>query len=194
MSVSPFPEKAALRREKRELRAAVPANEAREAAERAAAEAEPWILERSPDCVALYAARGGELDPAPLAARLWAHGIQLALPAVVARDRPLAFRAWRPGGATVSGFAGIMEPTADSAPVMPDVIVVPLLAFDRACHRIGSGAGFYDRTLERLAVKHRVATLGYAFALQEADNMPVEAHDVALDAIATERGLIRPGG
>lgn len=187
-------EKTALRREKRELRAAIPANEAADAAQKAAIEAERWILSRAPECVALYVARGGEIDPTPLAERLWAHGIQLALPAVVAMDRPLAFRAWRPGGPTISGFAGIPEPTADAAPVLPNLVVVPLLAFNRGCHRVGSGAGFYDRTLERLASAQDVATLGYAFALQETDHLPVEEHDIALDAIVTERGLIRHPG
>jgi 5-formyltetrahydrofolate cyclo-ligase len=190
MTIPSFPDKASLRREKRELRAAIPANEAKDAAERAAATAEDWILKQNPECVALYSARGGEIDPAPLAARLWAQGIQLALPAVVERDRPLAFRAWRPGGATVSGFAGIAEPTADAAPVLPNLVVVPLLVFDRTCHRIGSGAGFYDRTLERLASSQSVATLGYAFALQETESLPVEPHDISLDAIVTERGMI----
>jgi 5-formyltetrahydrofolate cyclo-ligase len=167
--------------------------EAAEAARKAAQVAEAWILDHRPDCLALYCALNGEIDPSPLAERLRDYGVELALPAVVARERPLAFRAWRPGAPLVTGFAGIPEPMADAAPVIPDVLVVPLVAFDRRCHRLGSGEGFYDRTLERLSQRGRVATIGLAFAAQEIDEAPVEAHDIPLDAIATERGLILPG-
>ncbi len=185
--------KTEIRRVMRASRSALPPALAAEAAQLAAEAAEDWIIDHNPECVALYCALGGEIDPAPLAERLALEGIQLALPAVVAPDRPLAFRAWQPGGPVMTGFAGIPEPMADAAPMIPDVIVVPLIAFSRDGHRLGSGMGFYDRTLGRLAARNRVATIGLAFALQESDALPVEPHDVPLDAVATENGLILGG-
>ena len=185
--------KAHLRRAALARRADLTPGQAADAAARAAAVAEAWIAGRSPATVALYAAIRGEIDAMPLAERLHRRGIALALPAVVEQGRPLAFRAWRPGEALLPGFAGIPEPSTEAAPALPDVVVAPLAAFDRTGHRIGYGAGFYDRTLEALSANRRIAALGLAFACQEVDAVPAEPHDRTLDAVATEAGLVRPG-
>ena len=104
--------------------------------------------------VAGYSPIRSEIDPLPLMRRLAAQGAQLALPVIVARDQPLMFRVWAPGNALRRGPLGILEPPFEAGEIIPDILLVPLAAFDRAGHRIGYGAGHYDRTLAQLrAVK-----------------------------------------
>lgn len=141
--------------------------------------------------VALYLPIRGELDPGPLAAALLAGGHALALPVVGDRDGPLGFRAWTPGDALDPGFGHIPQPLAEALVVVPDFLFVPLAAFDRAGHRLGYGAGFYDRTLAALRADRETPAFGLAFAVQEVPALPAEPHDVALDGIVTEAGVIR---
>ena len=137
-----------------------------------------------------YHPLGGEMDPSPLLARLAAAGAQLALPVAESRHAPLTFRAWRPGDAQLPDAFGIPSPTADAPAVAPDLIIAPLLAFDRRGGRLGQGAGHYDRTLANLRAVRRVFVLGLAYAGQEIDEVPTEPHDQRLDAILTETGYI----
>lgn len=140
--------------------------------------------------VAGYMAMPGELDPAPLLQALVRHGHPVALPVVVARDAPLAFRAWQPGLALEPGVLGIPVPPASSPLVVPDVLLVPLIAFDALGRRLGQGGGYYDRTLaQRRAEGPAVVALGLAFAVQEVPEVPEEAFDERLDGIITEAGL-----
>lgn len=140
--------------------------------------------------VAGYLAMPGELDPAPLLQALVRHGHPVALPVVVARDAPLAFRAWQPGLALEPGVLGIPVPPASSPLVVPDVLLVPLIAFDALGRRLGQGGGYYDRTLaRRRAEGPAVVALGLAFAVQEVPEVPEEAFDERLDGIITEAGL-----
>ncbi len=140
--------------------------------------------------VAGYMAMPGEVDPAPLLHALGQHGHPLALPVVLARDAPLAFRAWHPGLALEPGVLGIPVPPASSPLVVPDVMLVPLIAFDALGRRLGQGGGFYDRTLARRRVEGpAVVALGLAFAVQEVPEVPEEAFDERLDGIITETGL-----
>jgi 5-formyltetrahydrofolate cyclo-ligase len=137
-----------------------------------------------------YMAMPGELDPAPLLAALVRHGHRVALPVVLARDAALAFRAWHPGLAMEPGVLGIPVPPASSPLVVPDVLLVPLIAFDALGRRLGQGGGFYDRTLaQRRAKGPAVVALGLAFAVQEVPEVPEEAFDERLDGIITEAGL-----
>ena len=137
-----------------------------------------------------YMAMPGELDPAHLLDALGQHGHPLALPVVLARDAPLAFRAWHPGLALEPGVLGIPVPPASSPLVVPDVMLVPLIAFDALGRRLGQGGGFYDRTLaRRRAEGPGVVALGLAFAVQEVPEVPEEAFDERLDGIITEAGL-----
>ena len=138
--------------------------------------------------VALYCARADEAPMAAIAARLHAQGVALALPLIGARDAPLRFRAWRPGEPLEAGPFGIQQPAA-GAEVVPDVLVVPLLAFDRAGHRLGYGGGYYDRTLAALHARGPVLAIGLAFAAQAVRSVPAEPHDVPLQAVLTETGL-----
>jgi 5-formyltetrahydrofolate cyclo-ligase len=136
--------------------------------------------------VAGYSPIRSEIDPAPLMRMLAARGAQLALPVIVARDRPLLFRAWSVHDELRRGPFGILEPLAEAGEILPDIVVMPLAAFDRAGHRIGYGAGHYDRTLAWLRQSKAVTAIGVAFAVQEIEAVPALPHDVALDYVLTE--------
>jgi 5-formyltetrahydrofolate cyclo-ligase len=113
-------------------------------------------------------------------------GAKLALPAISARGQSLKFRAWHVGDRLMSGPLGILEPSPAAAEIIPDIVLVPLAAFDRAGHRIGYGAGHYDRTLAQLRKSRAVTAIGIAFAAQEVASVPALQHDVALDYVLTE--------
>ena len=140
--------------------------------------------------VAGYSPIRSEIDPIPLMRKLAVPGVQLALPAIVAGDQPLKFRAWAPGDRLQRGRLGILEPSADAKEVIPDILLVPLAAFDRAGHRIGYGAGHYDRTLEQLRKSRDITAIGLAFAAQAVEAVPALQHDVALDYVLTETQVI----
>jgi len=136
---------------------------------------------------------GSEIDSMPLLARLRAAGHDIALPVVVRKAAPLAFRRWLPGDAMETGPFGIQEPTAAAPVLRPDLLLVPLLAFDRSGHRLGYGGGFYDRTLRALRADGAVLAVGIAYAGQEVDAVPVAEYDQPLNWIVTEREAIEIG-
>ncbi len=140
--------------------------------------------------VAGYAPIRSEIDPAPLMQKLAAQGAQLALPVISARDLPLKFRAWSTGDTLQRGPLGILEPSLEAAEVIPDILLVPLAAFDRSGHRIGYGAGYYDRTLAPLRATKNITALGLAFAAQEIPVVAASAHDARLDLVLTEDDTI----
>lgn len=129
---------------------------------------------------------GGEVDIRPLLLALLERGHEIVLPVTPPRGQPLGFRLWRPGEPMAAEKFGTVRPTG--AEQSPNFLLVPLLAFDRLGHRLGYGAGYYDRTLAGLPDAGR---LGCAFAAQEMDAVPAGPHDVRLPAVATERGIIR---
>jgi 5-formyltetrahydrofolate cyclo-ligase len=130
-----------------------------------------------------------EIDPTPLMQKLAGQGARLALPCVNARGQSLTFRAWSPGDRLMLGSLGIPEPSPAAAEVIPDIMLVPLAAFDRSGHRIGYGAGHYDHTFAHLRKAKAVIGIGLAFAAQEIESVPALAHDVALDYVLTEKKL-----
>jgi 5-formyltetrahydrofolate cyclo-ligase len=136
--------------------------------------------------VAGYSPIRSEIDPTPLMCKLAAQGAQLVLPVITARDAPLIFRVWSPGAELVRGPLGILEPSPEAASLIPDILLVPLAAFDRFGHRIGYGAGHYDRTFAQLRPSKAVTAAGVAFAAQEIEAVPALPHDVALDYVLTE--------
>jgi 5-formyltetrahydrofolate cyclo-ligase len=136
--------------------------------------------------VAGYSPIRNEIDPAPLMRSLALRGARLALPAVLARGKSLAFRAWSPNDRLMLGPLGIPEPSPAAAELLPDIILVPLAAFDRLGHRIGYGAGHYDHTLAHLRKQKPISAIGLAFAAQEIEAVPALRHDVALDYVLTE--------
>jgi 5-formyltetrahydrofolate cyclo-ligase len=133
-----------------------------------------------------YSPIRSEIDPVPLMRALAGKGARLALPAVMARGKSLAFRAWSTGDRLMLGPLGILEPSPAAAELIPDIMLVPLAAFDRAGHRIGYGAGHYDYTLAHLRKMKPIAAIGVAFAVQEIETVPALPHDVALDYVLTE--------
>jgi 5-formyltetrahydrofolate cyclo-ligase len=127
----------------------------------------------------------------PLLRRLAAEGFRLALPVMQGKGKPLLFRAWSPGDAMDSGVWGIAEPKADKPALEPDILLVPLLAFDRRGCRLGYGGGFYDRTLEALRTRKAVVAVGLAHDEQEVDAVPHLDYDQRLDWVLTPSGPIR---
>ena len=133
-----------------------------------------------------YSPIRSEIDPVPLMRALATQGARLALPAVMARGKSLAFRAWSPNDRLMLGPLGILEPSPAAAEIIPDIMLVPLAAFDRLGHRIGYGAGHYDYTLAHLRKMKPITAIGLGFAAQQIEAVPALQHDVALDFVLTE--------
>jgi 5-formyltetrahydrofolate cyclo-ligase len=134
-----------------------------------------------------------EISTFELFDKLVADGWTTALPVVVAKNAPLVFRQWAPGEALVLGRWNIKVPPEGAPEVLPDVLLVPLLAFDRKGFRLGYGGGFYDRTLEKLRALKNVTAIGIAYAGQEVDAVPYEEFDQRLDWIMTEKETFKCG-
>src|SRR5260221_60862 len=133
-----------------------------------------------------YSPIRSEIDPVPLMRALASKGARLALPAVLARGKSLAFRAWSPDDRLMLGQLGILEPSPAAAEIIPDIMLVPLAAVDRLRHRLGYGAGHYDYTLAHLRKMKAITAVGIGFAAQQIKAVPALAHDVALDYVLTE--------
>jgi len=134
-----------------------------------------------------YWPMGTEMDVRPALVALDRIGVVITLPEVAAKDRPLRFRAWRPDEPLIEGDHGTFHPL-DSVPLMrPDVVLVPMLAFDRRGYRIGWGGGYYDRTLELLRKTGDCTAIGVAYGAQDVDEVPADAYDQRLDWIITEQ-------
>jgi 5-formyltetrahydrofolate cyclo-ligase len=131
-----------------------------------------------------------EINPLPLMRKLADAGAQLALPAIAGRGQPLIMRAFKFGDELARGQWGIREPKPEAAQVEPDILIVPLAAFDRQGHRIGYGAGYYDLTINALRAKKNIAAVGIAFAAQEITQIPATTRDARLDFVLTEREVI----
>ena len=133
-----------------------------------------------------------EVDPVPVMAAMAAWG-PVCVPVIKARGQPLEFHRWEPGCEMIEGAFGAYVP-AKVEVVVPQVLIVPLVAFDRKGGRLGYGGGFYDRTLEGLRARGEVTAIGYAFAAQEAEDLPLEPTDQSLDAIVTDADVLRLKG
>jgi 5-formyltetrahydrofolate cyclo-ligase len=176
--------KADLRSQARKRRKAL-ATAAPGAAELAAANLPPGLL-GAVRAASVYLPMRFELDPGPLARRLERMGIAILLPAVVERGAPLLFR--EACGALAEDAAGLPAPPPDAAVRQPDLVILPLLAFDASGYRLGWGGGYYDRTLAILRSRGPTIAVGLAFAGQEVESVPREAHDQRLDGVLTEVG------
>jgi 5-formyltetrahydrofolate cyclo-ligase len=137
--------------------------------------------------VATYHPVGSEADPAQLAAAAAERGCRLALPHVVDRAAPIRFLAWEPGERLVDGPFGLRQPDATRDEVAPDLILTPLIGFDRRLNRLGQGAGHYDRAFARYEAAWRV---GVAWSVQEVPAIPADIWDVPLNAVITEEGML----
>ena len=144
----------------------------------------------TPSVVSAFHPIREEPDMLALLDALATEGFATALPAVVGRGTHLTFRLWRPGEPARPGDMGIPEPLESAPAVEPDLLFVPLACFDRRGHRIGYGAGYYDRSLARLRAIKRIHAVGVAYGVCEVAAVPYEAHDQSMDAIVTERETI----
>ena len=181
--------KAALRATAQSRRDALPADERKAAAETIAAQKFPLAVSPS-TIIAGFMPLKSEINPLPLLHRLAEAGARLALPAIAGRGKPLIMRAWEFGAPLDRGQWGIREPKPDALEVEPDILLVPLLAFDRAGYRVGYGAGYYDMTIHRLRALKPVTAVGIAFAAQEVPKIPTTPRDERLDLVLTEREVI----
>jgi 5-formyltetrahydrofolate cyclo-ligase len=136
-----------------------------------------------------YMAMRTEIDPT---AAMAAHDGPVGVPVITGKGLPLRFREWSPGCAMEAGAFGAAVP-AEGAWLEPQVLIVPLLAFDALGFRLGYGGGFYDRTLQGLRDRHKVLAVGFAFAAQEVARVPVDGFDQRLDMVVTEAGVRRFG-
>jgi len=191
-----LPEVASIDSRKADIRReAVAHRDALPAAERAAAAAtiaaRPLPVAVAPGAIVSgFSPLKSEINPVPLMRAFAAAGAGLALPVVAGRGKPLTMRAWDFGAPLVSGVWGIREPPPAAPEVFPDILVVPLLAFDRRGRRIGYGAGYYDMTIARLRGMKAVTAIGIAYAAQEIAEVPTTPRDAALDLVLTEREVI----
>ncbi len=140
--------------------------------------------------VALYHPINDELDTWPLGEELLNRGAALSLPVVIRKNAPLVFRRFTPGATLVKGRYGVMTPGEDAPLCEPQIIVVPLLGFDRRGGRLGYGGGYYDRTLAAARAARDILAVGYAYGAQEVDATPMGPLDQRLDWIVTERGAV----
>jgi len=182
-------EKEQLRRQAMARRDALPPDARQAAAEAIAARQFPLAI--TPGMIVSgFMPLKSEINPLPLMRKLAGQGARLALPVVAGRGRPLIMREWVFGEPLIAGVWGIREPKPEAAEVDPNILLVPLLAFDRAGHRIGYGAGYYDLTLAQLRARKLVIAAGLAFAIQEIAAIPATPRDARLDLVLTEREVI----
>jgi 5-formyltetrahydrofolate cyclo-ligase len=161
------------------------------AAEEVAAHGLAFAGIASTGIVAGFSAIGEEINPLRLLARLAGEGHGLCLPEVPGKGLPLLFRLWAPGDATRAAVWGIREPLPSAPLLEPDVLLVPLLAFDGEGNRLGYGGGFYDRTIARLRALKPVVTIGLAFDEQRVDAVPHAGYDQRLEWVLTPKGPVR---
>ncbi|MEH6401783.1 MAG: 5-formyltetrahydrofolate cyclo-ligase [Sneathiella sp.] len=137
--------------------------------------------------ISLYFPIGSELETVPLLKDLNTRNITTLLPVVAGRDRPLIFKEWSIGNPLEQGRFDVFIPTEEARVMIPDILVVPLLAFDTFGYRLGYGGGFYDRTLEALRTEGDCLAVGYAYAGQEVAQVTIDKFDQPLDWLVTEK-------
>jgi len=143
---------------------------------------------RSGKTVAGYVPLGSEADTLKLLNAAYQAGCNTALPHVISKTAPMRFLSWSPSDPLVVGPFSLQQPQAEAPEIKPDVILAPLIAFDRGLHRLGQGAGHYDRALSLLEDSF---VIGIAWSVQEVAAVPVDIWDVPLDAVLTEKEWIK---
>jgi len=165
-----------------------------EASARITAGAWPLVEAAAPSVVSAYLPRASECDPRGLIGRARGAGMTVVLPAAIS-GTAMVFRRYDDGAPLAAGGFGTLAPTPDMPVLDPDLMLVPLVAFDRTGGRLGNGRGFYDRALAAMQARGVTPKLvGIAFSVQEVRSIPVEPHDMPLDRIVTEKETIIPGG
>lgn len=150
------------------------------------------LMPRPDSVIAGYWAIKGEVDVVPLLLEMIRRGHRAALPQVAEFRKPLIFRAWHEHARMQDGRYGIREPDpAEADAVVPDIILVPMLAFDERGGRLGYGSGFYDRTFDSLKTLHKVTAIGIAWDMQKLEGIPQDPYDYPMDMIVTEKNIYR---
>ena len=180
-------QKQMMRTDARSRRRSIAAHAMEDAATRVAA-MDLSFLDASPKILGAYFPVRSEFDCLPLVRRMAEDGWRIALP-VVKPNSPLEYHEWKFGAPMENGPFGIPQPV-DGELLTPTVVLIPLLAFDRHCFRLGYGGGHYDRTLETLRGQQQVIAIGLAFDIQEVEEVPVCSYDQQLDWILTPSGAI----
>ncbi len=144
------------------------------------------LLHRWPvGAISVFRSFGDEIGTGPLLVRLDTAGYRIGLPIVIGKGKPLVFRQWRPGDAMASGPYGIEQPLETAPEIEPDIVIVPMAAFDVRGYRAGYGGGFYDRSLEALRAKQPILAIGLAYDEQEVEAVPRGPFDARLDHLVT---------
>ena len=182
--------KAALRSQALARRSLITEIEARAFAKRLANVGAGIAAEKKAGTVSAFWSIGTEPSTFPLLENLARSGMETALPVMQGRGKPLLFRLWKEGEPLAEAKWGIKEPLPSAREVQPDLLFVPLAAYDRAGNRLGYGAGYYDRTLARLRAAKPITAVGVAFDIQEMAEIPVEAYDEKLDYVLTDHDWI----
>lgn len=143
------------------------------------------------ETLSAYCAKKDEINLTPLLEKLSVAGKTLALPLFDKNDEILAFKHWRPKDPLILSTFDTYQPSRKSKDIVPDVVILPMLAFDDVGHRLGYGKGHFDRTLHALRKENSVITVGVALSIQHFKHLPSESHDVSLDFIVTEKGIYR---
>lgn len=180
--------KAALRGKAKEARAAAFASEGAQAADRLAAIGLGFANPAKGATVSGFWTFRDEIDVTKLLGDLNRAGHPTALPVMIGKGKPLVFKSWAPGDDLVEVVWGIKEPSSDKTVLIPDILLVPLLAFDLRGYRLGYGGGFYDRSLAEIRAHKPVTTIGVAFDAQMVDAVPFNAYDEPLDWVLTPSG------
>ncbi len=143
--------------------------------------------------ISLFYPMGSEISPLGLLPFFKESGARFCLPVVIKKNTPLIFRSYDVGDKLVSEAFGTSSPSADKPEVIPDIMIVPLLAFDKEKFRLGYGGGFYDRTIEKIStekkIKNDILTIGLAWDGQKIDKVPIGPFDKSLNFILTEKQI-----
>lgn len=150
----------------------------------------PLMQWESKPIIAGYWPIDDEIDDRAFLEHCHNQGLQCGLPFITDSTSPLTFKAWQSSDVLEKGIYNIPAPAPEALDLIPDIMLVPLVAFDKDCHRLGKGGGFYDRTLAHLRQSHNVLSIGLAYDCQEIDHVTREAHDQQLDCIVTPSRVV----
>ncbi len=185
----PLEKKSQLRKQMKAKRAAIDRAVQEESARAVIEQFKPFLATKKRWHIALYHPLHSELDSLPLARFLSEQRVRLSLPVIMSRDEPMVFRPWQIDELLVSAVHKIKVPPNKGLRATPELIIVPLLAFDENGYRLGYGGGYYDRTLEQIRSERRVIAMGLAYEDQEVGSIPAGPHDQPLDFVLTPSGL-----
>ena len=180
-----------LRKKFFELRKNISSEHALFASQKIANKAEEIVKIFKPKVIAGFYPFKHEVNTLPLLGKLFSLGCKLCIPITPTNNKPLKFKEWHPKQVLQKGRFGILEPPKTSRTIQPDLLLVPLLAYDKFGNRLGYGGGFYDRYIEKIEKIKKVIKIGLAFSFQKIKDIPLNQYDKKLDFIITEKEILR---